>query len=84
MIKFKIERDFLQEDGALVTKGCTSIAFRNKSDNIVYINGEELGAGESMADNGEPLELNETQYKIKFDAACLTKKLYVRRKIYIK
>ena len=84
MIKFVIERELVEINKNIVSKGCTSISFRNKSDGKVYINGEELGIGETMADNGEPMEQNMTQYKVLFDAACTVKKVFIRRKMYLK
>lgn len=83
MKRFVIVRDIVEANKSIVSKGCTSIAFRNKSDGIVYINGEELGIGETMSDNGEPMELNETQYKVLFNAACTVKKVFVRKKMYL-
>lgn len=66
-----------------ITSECNAITFINRGTDTAYINGVTLPENESLSINGLPGEIDMTDYKISWDAAATSKKVFVIRKVYV-
>lgn len=82
MRSYRIEFELVNDNKDVRKKGHNAISFTNRGTDTVYINNEELPAGETLSINGLEGEIDTTAYQIKWLAAATSKNLKVKQKFY--
>lgn len=88
MQKFYISTEIIYKNKTITTKGkrVNAILFRNPGDVDIFINNEIVAGGSSyqVINNGQPGEVDDTDYSIVFDPATAgtAPQCVIRYKIY--